>query len=100
MLEPDEAAPLPYLLDIIDPSNNLDYSLRDFIFYNYYYGFPFFALSSIAILPLQLKGEISNLPMVMGILRQRLVYNQWFSRGDPLSQRFFVISYQWFIPLC
>ncbi len=71
MFEPDESEPLPYLLDMIDPSPNLDQALRDFVFYSYYYyGFPYFAVSALAVLPIQLTGHISNLPLVMGVLRQ------------------------------
>lgn len=71
MFEPDEAGPLPYLLHMITPAPNLDKQLRAFLFYDYYYyGFPYFAFSALAILPLQWLGRISQLPLVMLILRQ------------------------------
>ncbi len=73
MFEPDEAGPLPYLLRMIAPAANLDKQLRAFVFYEYYYyGFPYFAISALAILPLQLAGHLSQLPLVMLILRQAI----------------------------
>ena len=71
MFEPDEAGPLPYLLRMIAPAENLDKALRAFLFYGYYYyGFPYFALSALLILPLQWMGQIGDLPTVMLVLRQ------------------------------
>lgn len=71
MFQPDEAAPLPYVLQMIAPNETLEKSLRAFLFYGYYYyGFPYFALSALSILPLQLLGKIDDLPLVMLTLRQ------------------------------
>lgn len=71
MFGPDEATPLPYLLRMIAPAENLDKALRAFLFYGYYYyGFPYFALSALAILPLQWLGRIGDMPAVMLVLRQ------------------------------
>ncbi len=71
MFEPDEAAPLPSVFDMIAPADNLDKALRQFIFYEYYfYGFPYFAYSALVVLPLQLLGKSSDLSMVMAALRQ------------------------------
>ena len=45
IFEPDEAAPLPYLFNMITPAGTLTQTIKNFIFYNYYfYGFPHFAL--------------------------------------------------------
>jgi len=69
--EPDEAAVLPYIFHMIAPAENLNQSLRNFIFYEYYYyGFPYFAMSAIVLLPLQWLGQLGNTPLVMLILRQ------------------------------
>jgi hypothetical protein len=69
--EPDEAVVLPYIFHMIAPTENLNQSLRNFIFYEYYYyGFPYFAISAIVILPLQWLGQLGNIPLVMLILRQ------------------------------
>jgi hypothetical protein len=71
MFEPDEAMPLPSLLNMITPKENLDQTLRGFLFYKYYYyGFPYFALSALAILPLKIAGSLQNIPLVMVLLRQ------------------------------
>jgi len=43
IFQPDEAAPLPYVLKMIAPAPSLNLALRHFIFYDYYYyGFPVF----------------------------------------------------------
>lgn len=71
MFEPDEAGPLPYLMRMIAPAENLDKALRSFLFYGYYYyGFPYFAISALTILPLQWLGRINDMPLVMLTLRQ------------------------------
>lgn len=71
MFEPDEAVILPYVFDMIAPAPTLDRSLRNFIFYDYYfYGFPFFGLSGLVLLPLKWMGLLNNTPLVMLILRQ------------------------------
>ncbi len=73
MFEPDEAGPLPYMLHMIAPQPTLDKTLRGFIFYEYYfYGFPYFAASALSVLPVQLLGQVGNLPVVMLVLRQAI----------------------------
>jgi hypothetical protein len=71
MFELDEAAPLPYVLAMIAPAPSLNQALRNFIFYNYYYyGFPYFAVSALVLLPLKWLGLLNNIPLVMLALRQ------------------------------
>jgi len=71
MFEPDEAAQLPVTLKMIAPAQSTDQSLRNFIFYEYYfYGFPFFGLSALVLLPLKWLGLLENIPLVMLVLRQ------------------------------
>ena len=71
MFEPDEAVLLPYVFDMLAPAPSLNQSLRNFIFYEYYYyGFPFFGLSALALLPLKWLGMLNNIPLVMLVLRQ------------------------------
>jgi len=54
IFQPDEAAPLPYVFQMITPAPSLNLALRHFVFYEYYYyGFPFFASSALLVLPLQ-----------------------------------------------
>jgi hypothetical protein len=71
MFQPDEAAPMPYLLKMIAPADGLNHALRQFVFYEYYYyGFPYFALSALVLLPLQWAGRLAEVPLVMLVLRQ------------------------------
>ncbi len=71
IFQPDEAAPLPYIFQMIAPAPTLNLALRHFIFYDYYYyGFPFFAASALLLLPLQWLGRLGDMPLVMLILRQ------------------------------
>ena len=71
MFEPDEAAPLPYVIKMITPTENLNQALRNFVFYQYYfYGFPFFSFSALALLPLRFMNQLDNFPLMLLILRQ------------------------------
>ncbi|MCJ7584509.1 MAG: glycosyltransferase 87 family protein [Anaerolineales bacterium] len=71
MFQPDEASPLPYVFHMIATAENLNQALRSFVFYEYYYyGFPYFGLSAAVLLPLQWLGYITDIPLVMLILRQ------------------------------
>src|SRR5664280_1992605 len=71
IFQPDEAAPLSYIMKMIAPAPTLNLALRHFIFYDYYYyGFPFFAASALLLLPLQWLGRLGAIPLVMLILRQ------------------------------
>lgn len=71
MFQPDEAAPLPYVFHMIAPTATLNQALRAFVFYDYYYyGFPYFGMSALFILPLRWLGRLGDMPLVMLILRQ------------------------------
>ena len=71
IFEPDEAAVIPVLQNMVTPKGNLADSLKGFIFYEYYfYGFPFFGLSALLLLPFQWLGQINNTQLVMLVLRQ------------------------------
>ncbi len=71
IFQPDEAGPLPYVFHMIAPAPSLNLALRHFVFYDYYYyGFPYFAVSALLILPLQWLGRLGDIPLVMLILRQ------------------------------
>jgi hypothetical protein len=73
MFQPDEAAPMPYIFQMIAPVSTLNLTLRHFVFYDYYYyGFPYFASSALLILPLQWMGRLSETPLVMLLLRQMI----------------------------
>ncbi len=71
MFEPDEAAQLTPLLNMLAPAGSTLQALKNFFLYKYYfYGFPFFSYSALTILPLKLAGALGNIPHVMLILRQ------------------------------
>jgi hypothetical protein len=71
MFQPDEAAPLPYVFKMIAPAESLEKALRAFVFYDYYYyGFPFFSLSALTLLPLRWLGKLGEMPLVILLLRQ------------------------------
>lgn len=71
IFEPDESAVLPVLQKMVTPKGNLIDFLKGFIFYEYYfYGFPFFGLSALVLLPFQWLGQINNTQVVMLVLRQ------------------------------
>lgn len=71
IFQPDEAVPLPYVLEMIEPSDTIKQALINFAFYDYYfYGYPYFAASALALLPLQWLGQIGNITLVMLTLRQ------------------------------
>lgn len=71
IFEPDEAAVLPVIQDMVTPKANLESFLRGFVFYGYYfYGFPFFGLSGLVALPFEWAGQLSNIQALMPVLRQ------------------------------
>ena len=71
IFEPDEAAVLPVLQKMVTPKDNFVDFIKGFVFYEYYfYGFPFFGLSALVLLPFQWLGQIDNTPMTMLALRQ------------------------------
>ncbi len=73
MFEPDEVGPLQTVQRMLAPQPSLDKTLRAFVFYEYYfYGFPYFATSALAVLPVQALGQANNLPVVMLVLRQAI----------------------------
>jgi hypothetical protein len=71
VFEPDEAVPLPYVLNMIQPADTFKDAIKNFIFYKYYfYGYPFFAFSALVLLPLKAVGHLGNMPVIMLLLRQ------------------------------
>src|SRR5512142_57446 len=71
MFSPDESAVYPYIMKMIAPANSLEQALRSFVFYDYYYyGFPYFGLSALLLIPLRWFGQLNNMPLVMLLLRQ------------------------------
>lgn len=71
IFEPDEAAVLPVIQNMVTPKANFEGFLRAFVFYGYYfYGFPFFGLSGLVALPFQWLGQLQNTQALMLALRQ------------------------------
>ena len=71
IFEPDEAAVVPIIQEMVTPKANLESFLRGFVFYGYYfYGFPFFGISGLVALPFQLTGQLQNVQSLMLALRQ------------------------------
>lgn len=71
IFQPDEAVPLPYALAMIQPAATVKDALINFAFYKYYfYGYPHFAVSALALLPIRLLGRLEDTPLVMATLRQ------------------------------
>lgn len=71
IFEPDEAAVLPVIQNMVTPKADLESFLRGFVFYGYYfYGFPFFGLSGLVALPFEWVGQLSNTQAIMLALRQ------------------------------
>ena len=71
VFEPDESVPLPYVLKMIQPAESLKWAVIQFVFYDYYfYGFPYFASSALTLIPLAFTGQITDISLVMLLLRQ------------------------------
>ncbi len=71
MFEPDEAAQLTPLLNMLAPAEGPVQAFKNFFLYKYYfYGFPFFAASALSILPLKLAGSLAETGTLMLVLRQ------------------------------
>ena len=69
--EPDEGVPLPYVFNMIQPTQSIKDALIHFAFYKYYfYGFPYFAYSALLLIPLQAAGKLADITLVMAVLRQ------------------------------
>lgn len=71
VIQPDEAVPLSYAIDMIRPADTVKQALINFAFYDYYfYGYPHFAYSALVLLPLKWANALDNMPLVMLTLRQ------------------------------
>jgi hypothetical protein len=71
IFQPDEAAVFPSVINMIAPAGSLYQALHSFVFYGYYfYGFPYFALSAVVLLPLRFTGNLADLSTAMLLLRQ------------------------------
>ena len=75
VFEVDEYAQYPHLLRMLTPGEGLYPTLRNFFIYlHYYYGFPFYFWSAIAVLPLKLFIPFTpeHTRIIVCVLRQML----------------------------
>ncbi len=72
IFEPDEFAQYPILMDMLEfRGDTLKHQLWNFVAYqHYYYGFPFYALSALTLLPVKFLSGLENVQLNMMLLRQ------------------------------
>lgn len=74
--EHDEFAQYPNVIHMLTPGETPYQSLRNFVVYlHYYYGYPFYFFSALAILPVKLilgSGWINHTDIIMMVLRQAI----------------------------
>ena len=72
----DEFAQYPHVVRMITPGETAYQSLRNFVVYlHYYYGYPFYFFSALAILPVKVligSGWAQNTSIIMVVLRQAI----------------------------
>ncbi len=76
IFEVDEYAQYPHILRMVTPGDSLYQTVRNFLLYlHYYYGYPFYFLSAVSILPIKwISGSDWSLqtPLIVLMLRQML----------------------------
>ncbi|NPV56876.1 MAG: hypothetical protein HPY76_09455 [Anaerolineae bacterium] len=74
IFEVDEFAQYPHVLDMLTPGDSAYQTLRNFLIYqHYFYGFPFYFVSALALLPAKLAlgaGWAQHTTLLVTILRQ------------------------------
>ena len=72
VFEPDEFAQYPHAIRMLEFKGiSLRHKIWHFVAYqHYYYGFPFYALSVLALLPVKFISGINNVQLNMAVLRQ------------------------------
>jgi len=72
----DEFAQYPHVIRMLTPGDTLYQSLRNFVVYlHYYYGYPFYFLSALFLLPVRLfmgNGWAQHTSTIMAVLRQSI----------------------------
>lgn len=73
---PDEYAQYPYVLHMLTPGATLFQSIHNFAVYqHYYYGYPFYFFSALAILPVRLAlgaAWTGSTPLIVMVLREAI----------------------------
>jgi len=76
VFEVDEFAQYPNLLHMLEPGASFYQTIRNFLVYlHYFYGYPFYFFSALAVLPVKLLGGANwtNLtPTIVMVLRQAI----------------------------
>lgn len=73
IFEVDEYAQYPHVIRMLTPGDTPYQSLRNFVVYlHYYYGYPFYFWSAIALLPVKLLGHLGDTPVTLCVLRTAL----------------------------
>lgn len=76
VFEVDEFAQYPSLLHMLEPGATFYITIRNFLIYlHYFYGYPFYFFSALAILPVKLLGGVnwtSLTPTIVMVLRQAI----------------------------
>lgn len=89
VFEPDEYAQYPVVQKMLTPKTTLRQTIVSFLAYDYYYyGFPFFGSSALAILPLRWMGQAENTQLSILILRQLISVL-------PMLLAFFLLIKMW-----
>lgn len=74
LFEVDEYAQFPHVIRMLTPGDGFYQSLRNFVIYlHYFYGYPFYFFSALALLPLKLllgANWTAHVPLIMVSLRQ------------------------------
>lgn len=76
VFEVDEYAQYPNVIRMLTPGDTLYQSIRNFAIYqHYFYGYPFYFFSALALLPLKWIGGggwADNTPLIVAVLRQSI----------------------------
>ena len=76
VFQPDEYAQYPYVIHMLVPGATFYQSIRNFAVYlHYYYGYPFYFFSALAILPVKLilgANWTTNTPIIVMVLREAI----------------------------
>lgn len=74
LFEVDEYAQFPHVMNMLTPGDGFYQSLRNFLIYlHYFYGYPFYFFSALALLPVKLllgADWTAQVPLIMVSLRQ------------------------------
>jgi 4-amino-4-deoxy-L-arabinose transferase-like glycosyltransferase len=71
IFEKDEPAQYPHVVRMLEPGKTISQTIyRFFAYQHYYFGFPYYLLSALVLLPFKLLGNWENVSLNMLLLRQ------------------------------